>query len=138
MYWKKSRYLTKFRVWKVDIGKIIIVVNNFRKTLHCRCLTGSWLYQGFEYARVLCMLLVLCKNSEYTRFLNMLKLHRDLNAWICLNNSLICLIIPQHFCRNMREYVYICMNDFYFTFPYCNPLLTWTNAWLRISTFIGK
>ena len=81
-------YSVKKRIWKVDIGKIIIAVNYFRKMLHCWCLTGFWIclrfctwqgseydgvlnisglwiYQGWEYVRVL-----ICHGSEYARVQN--------------------------------------------------------------------
>ena len=77
-------YSVKKRIWKVDIGKIIIAVNYFRKMLHYWCVTGFWIclrfctwqgseyirlwiYQGWEYVRVL-----ICQGSEYARVLNML------------------------------------------------------------------
>ena len=33
-------------------------------------------------------------------------------------------------CRNMREYAQICLNGICFIFSYCNPLSTWTLAYL--------
>ena len=41
IYTLKIRHvLEKFRIFKADIAEIIIAINNFRKTLHRRCLTG--------------------------------------------------------------------------------------------------
>ena len=83
-------YSVKKRIWKVDIGKIIIAVNYFRKMLHCWCLTGFWIclrfctWQGSEYIRALnipglgiCQgsnmpRFWICQGSEYARVLNML------------------------------------------------------------------
>ena len=48
-------------------------------------------------------------------------------AWICLNNSGICLIMSEmsayvKICGSMREYTQICLNSFCFTFPFYNSL----------------
>ena len=110
---------------------------------------GSWITQdsvyvfGSECARVLhipelwiCLWFWICDDSEYTRVLNMLGLHR---LRICLNNSWIYLNMPDYawICLNMIEYAEICvntyiwLNDFCFTFPhfpiFYKPLSTWTH-----------
>ena len=83
-----------------------------------------WIYQGSAYTKVLSMSLVLnmlglwiCQGSEYPRVLNIPRF------WICLNHSWICLTMPEYswICwtyRNMREYAYISLNGFYFTYPH--------------------
>ena len=56
---------------------------------------------------------------------------------ICLNNSWICLNIPDYVwtCQNMHEYAKICLNGFCFRFSlfphfFYNPLSTWTHDYL--------
>ena len=65
------------------------------------------------------------KASEYTRVLNMLRLH---SIWIHL-------IMHEYIWiwLNMLEYVWICLNLsewFCFTFPHCYPLSTWRHDYL--------
>ena len=55
-------------------------------------MSGSWIYHKFKYVRVR-------QVSQY--------------AWICLNNSWICLFMP--------ECAWVCLNGFCFTFTHCNP-----------------
>ena len=104
----------KQRKWKPDIAKIVIVINWFRKTLHCRCLTSFWIYQGsecgscFEYARAQgliyqCTSMPLVLNIEglfwiYEGSEYAIVTHSFDHAWICLN-------IP-----NMSEYAGISVN----------------------------
>ena len=111
--------------------KIIIAVKHFRKTLHRRYLTGFWISPGFS----------ICQHSEYTGVPNIpglwicqgskyaswpwicqgvldipwFKICQGYTGfWKCLNNSWICLILP--------EYASICLNGFCFTFTYCDHL----------------
>ena len=109
--------------------------------LHRRYFTGFWMniagfsiHQNSEYLRTW-----ICQHSEYTGVLNMLDLQAyqgskyvrvtqgSKRAWICLNNSWICLIMSEmsayvKICGSMREYTQICLNSFCFTFPPYNSL----------------
>ena len=72
----------------------------------------------------ICLWFWISENSEYTRVLNMSRLHRVQNmpekilnipeyVWLCLNMSEYACI-----CRNMCKYDSICLNGFCFTFPH--------------------
>ena len=82
--------------------KIIIAVNYFSERLHRRYLTGLKMCLGFW----ICLWF-------YVRVLNNTRVTRgSAYAWICLNNSWICLIIPEYawIRLNMSEYSEICVN----------------------------
>ena len=80
-----------------------------------------WIYGGCEYGRVLNIPgLWKCYVSKYARVTQGFEY-----AWICLNNSWICLI--------MSKCPYICLNGFCFTFTHCNSLSKRT-----IDRFLGK
>ena len=71
-------FFIKWRTWKADIEKIIIVLNYFCKTLHCICFRGFWICQGFEYTRVMNH-----QCSEYTTILNIPRFWISFWFWIC-------------------------------------------------------
>ena len=138
-----SREPDKLILRKYLFAKIIIVVDYFRKTFHRRCLTGLWICLRFwicqrsESTGVLNIPgLWICQGSEYssgTEYVRTLDIswfyarvtHGSKFAWICLNNSWICLI--------MSEFAWICLNGFCFKFTHCSSLSKGT-----IECFLGK
>ena len=99
---------------------------------------GFWICQGSEYTKVLNMPLVvnlpkcwIYHGSEYVRVTQ------------SSEYNLICLIMSAWICLDLSEYVKICvnmpksawMNGFYFMFPYCNLLSTWTRAYLFLGAW---
>ena len=60
-------------------------------------IAGFWIYQGCEFAGILNMLLVLNMSGFwiYHSFKYVRVTQGSKYAWICLNNSWICLIMPE-------------------------------------------
>ena len=98
-------FFIKWRTWKADIEKIIIVLNYFCKTLHCICFRGFWICQGFEYTRVMNH-----QCSEYTTILNIPRFWISFWFWICKG-----LIIPRFWIYQGSELqeVWICHGSEY-------------------------
>ena len=99
------------RKWKDNISKIIITcqnnlaVNCIRKTFHLRCLIGFWICRRFW----ICQSFEYVSSSEYA-----MVTPGSENAGIGLNNSWICL--------NMPEYVWISLNMLEGAWIYLNML----------------
>ena len=114
-----ARVLNKLEFW-ISRGSEYIKVLNTRLILNMPWFWirfWFWICQGSEYA----------SGSEFARVLNMSELHRVLNM-----SDYVWLNMPGYvwICRNMREYAKICLNDFSFIFPHCNPLSTWRRGYL--------
>ena len=135
-----------FISWSRELGKLILQkylqpLTIFAKRFIVEVWQGSehasdasflnirefWIYQSSEYPRILNMLLVLnisglliYHGSEYTRVTQGFEYD-----WIDLNNSWVCLILPE--CTQIR------MNSVCFTFTHCNSLSEGT-----IDCFLGK
>ena len=105
---------------------------------------GFWIYLWFE----------ICQDSEYTRVLNMPRLHRVQNtpeyflnmpeyAWLCLDMYEYTWI-----CQNMHEYASICLNGFCFTFPHLpicftisfllEQVVTYLNVYRRLEVLVWR
>ena len=86
-----------------------------------------WIYQGCKYA----------SGFEYTRILNTpdFWLCQGYTGFrICLNNSWLCLKMPDHveICVNMPEYAWICLNLPEWLLLYVLPVVTLHYTWLGL------
>ena len=101
---------------------------------HILNMPAFWIYGSSEYTGVanmpefcICLCFWMCQGSRYTAFLNLPRVTQYLNMPESLNNSWICLIMP--------ESTWICLNGFCFTFTHCNSLSKWTIDFFLQSKF---